>query len=441
MIKRLAFLGLLPLALFACQQEQQSTTATTPAAAPTINLSTAEIPAAGVVITNAHILDGAGGSIERGSIVIEGNRIVSVNTGNVTVPGALVVDAEGYTVMPGFIDGHRHLISGDPDAWLANEAEDRVREFAEAGFTTVVSLGDNEEAILELKRRLNSGELRVGPRLFTSGRVQLGGPLERIAPVGDGARFDPARPRFRPQGTAARIPEDEIRARVQEIADAGHEYVKTGILITPDGPEIDTLRIVAEESARLGLVSTTHAVAIRDVLAAVEAGTHAINHTPHIEGFLTLEQAQTIADSGIPMISTIGIFTPFYHEGNVGLFRDGLESPWEDLSSAGTGPVNAKLLANAGTVYGFGTDVRYHPLVTLESELKTLFLTFSHEDIIQIMGRNSAAAILREDDLGTLEAGKLADLVFVNGNPLENLFFLMNVDVVMKDGQFIVDKR
>ena len=124
-----------------------------------------------LVVTNARIIDGTGRVIDRGSVVVQDGRIVSVAAGAVArVRGARVIDASGRTVVPGFIDAHRHVIRGDAAPWLASEAPARMQEFLESGFTTVVSAGDPPEAILELRRRLQAGEVR-GPRVFAAGRA------------------------------------------------------------------------------------------------------------------------------------------------------------------------------------------------------------------------------------------------------------------------------
>ena len=227
---------------------------------------------------------------------------------------------------------------------------------------------------------------------------------------------------------------------MQQIAEAGFDGVKTVIIITPDGPETQTLGVIADESEAQGVRSVTHAVTVMDTLAAVEADTHMLVHTPHIQ-MLTEEQAQVVADSGIPMVSTLGIFVPYFDDANDPIFRDALPYPWENISSAGQGPVNARMLWEAGVTYGFGTDVSYHPDITLKQELKSLFLVFSEADILTIMTRHSAVAIGQEDNLGTLEAGKIADVVFVDGDPHQDIFDLMNVVLVIKEGRVVVDNR
>ena len=113
----------------------------------------------------------------------------------------------------------------------------------------------------------------------------------------------------------------------------------------------------------------------------------------------------------------------------------------DTISSAGQGAVNARMLYDAGLVYGYGTDTTFHPDDSFAHEINALRLVFSRQDIIRIMTRNAAAAILRSDDYGTLEPGKVADIVLLDGNPLDDIDALFDVGVVIKGGEVVVDKR
>jgi imidazolonepropionase-like amidohydrolase len=399
--------------------------------------------AQGLVITNARILDGLGGVIERGTVVVRDGRIVSVTAGAASVPGARVIDAQGLTVMPGFIDSHRHLIRGDPAEWLNEQAVPRMQEFLDAGFTTVLSAGDAPTQILELRRRLQQGVIK-GPRLLAAGRIPLAraaGPGGRGgAPAGDPARFDRSRPPLRPTEAAAAIPADETRAAVEATARAGFDVIKTAIIVTPGGPEQETLALIVKEGKRHGLPTLTHAVSVIDTLAAVEAGVTTLAHTPHI-GQLTEDQARLIGRAGIPMMSTLGIFVPAFSPDNKPLFRDRGPFPFETISSGGQGPVNARMLWEAGITYGYGTDTTWLPKDALAQELRPLSLMFSPADIVTILTKNAAIAIGRSSELGTLEAGKIADLVLLNGDPLANASNLLNVVAVIRQGEIVVDRR
>jgi hypothetical protein len=167
---------------------------------------------------------------------------------------------------------------------------------------------------------------------------------------------------------------------------------------------------------------------------------------------LTEAETQEIVDAGIPMTSTLAIFMPTFAEDNRNIrnrtgedniprFRDLDPFPMDTISSGGQGPVNARLLYDAGITYGFGTDTPYHPLDSFRHEIRSLRLMFSRRDIVTIMTRNAAAAILRAEDYGTLERGKVADIVVLDGNPLADIDALYEVRVVIKGGEVVVDKR
>ena len=152
-----------------------------------------------LVVTNARILDGKGGVIDRGSVVVRDGKIVSVSSGAATnVDGAQTIDAQGRTLMPGFIDAHRHIAQGDPAEWLAKRAAPQMQEFLDAGFTTVLCAICPDEA-LDLRQRVEAGAVK-GPRLFLGSIIPLaraGGPPAGgrggAPPAGGGRGGDPAR--------------------------------------------------------------------------------------------------------------------------------------------------------------------------------------------------------------------------------------------------------
>ena len=366
-----------------------------------------------LVITNARILD-ASTDIARGSIVIDDGRIVSVAAGATASGGRPTLDAAGRTVLPGYIDAHRHIINGDADRWFREQSAQRMQEFLDAGFTTLMSGGGPMPGIMELKRRIDSGELK-GPRVITSGRA------------------DPA---------GFKTP-DEARAQVRSLAAAGVEIIKASV--TP--AEKDMLAVIVEEARKHDLDVMVHAVTAPAMVAAVEAGAAKLVHTPH-DSFLTNEQAKLVAAAGIENLSTVGFAVPLFNvfnQDNVPTFRDG--SPWPSgilgtgSNAAGEKPVNARTLWDNGVVYGFGTDTSYLPLDGLYHELKALNLMFSPRDIVKLMGPNTAAFIEMSGDLGAIAPGYIADLTIVDGDPLKLIFNLTNVAVVVQGGKIVVDRR
>jgi imidazolonepropionase-like amidohydrolase len=393
-----------------------------------------------LLITNARILDGTGAEIPNGSVVVADGRITDVTAGRADAPaGARTIDAGGMTVMPGYIDAHRHVVAGDPEAWLAGGAAAQMQEFLEAGFTTVLSAIDPPQ-LLTVRDRIAAGEM-VGPRLYAGAFIPLAGPSGPPMPPGDPARFDPSRGDRTTGGPAPAIPTEQTIAAVERIADAGYDYIKNVLIISPNGPEVDTLKLIVEEGKRRGIPTITHAVSVIDTLAAVEAGPAVLVHTPHIGHLQDYPNAiETIVSAGIPMTSTLAIFTPHFGEDGEPLFRDGEPFPWDTITSAGDGPTNARLLWEAGITYAYGTDTQWPAQESLIDELRTLRLVFSPAEVVTILTQNAAEAVLHGDELGTLEAGKLADIVIVDGDPLVTSDVLLNVVTTIKDGVVVFER-
>ena len=398
-----------------------------------------------VTITNARILDGTGKVIERGSVVVRGGKIASVAAGPAAKAAGRVIDAKGRTVMPGYIDAHRHVVKGNPVEWLEKSAPKELQEFLDAGFTTVLGAIDPPQ-LLEARRRIEAGTLK-GPRLFVGTMIPLAGQLPPPpAPPGgrigtDPARTDPARQPFGGPAAPA-IPRDVTVKQIEAAKAAGYDYLKTIMNATPGGPEIETQKFVVAEGRKRGMPTITHAVSVRDTLAAIEGKPALLVHTPHI-GDLGADPAalKKIIDAHIPMTSTLQVFLPHFGEDGKPLFRDRLAFPFDTISSAGQGPVNARLLWEAGLKdYGYGTDTQWPPKATLFDELRALSLVFSPADIVTILTKNAGLTTMHGTEIGTLEPGKFGDIVIVDGDPLSRSADLMNVVMTIKGGVVVFEK-
>ncbi len=433
---RLPILLATALLLGACGGNEEATTA---AAAPEAAAPVAT-EAGALIITNGRILDGNGGVIENGTVVIRAGKIVSVGAEPQSIAGVRVIDAGGKTVMPGFVEGHRHVITGPPDTWLAERAPAQMQEFLDAGFTTVLSAIDGQP-INEAKAAIASGTMQ-GPRLFTGTFIPVAGQDPNAPPAapGDPARTDPAR--LGGATTAApAVPNDVVIGMIQAAKANGYDYLKCVVNTTPGGPEIETLKLIVAEGQKVGMPTIVHAVSVKDAAAVIDASPAMLVHTPHV-GRLdeNPEALQKIIGANIPMTSTLSVFLPHFDDMGIALFRDALPFPWDTLSSAGQGPVNARLLAEAGQLYGYGTDTQWPPKQSLHDELRALSLVFSPRQIVEIITKNAAAATMHGAEFGTLEAGKYGDVVIIDGDPMSDTSALMNVVTTIKEGNVVFEE-
>ncbi len=378
-------------------------------------LGAALLSAQDLVITNARIIVGSGAIINSGSIVVRGGKIVSASAGAANAPGVKTIDAKGMSVMPGFIDAHRHINTGP------NEKV-QMQQLLEAGYTTILSGGGPAEGNITLRDHIEKGVIN-GPRIIPTGSVRLNN----------------------------NTPE-KAREEIRKMAALGIKFTGEIALTPKPGPspqEMEILRAIVDESKKVGVLVQVHAVSPPAMMAAVDAGVPLLVHTPHF-GWLTLDEAKRVSAAGIKQLSTIGFGVPVFGvfaDDNKPRFRDG--KPWPDNildgdgrgQEAGYKAVNARTSWDAGVIYGYGTDTNYDPHAGLEHELKSLNLMFSMQDIVKLMGPNTASYIQMADQLGTLEPGKLADLVVLDGNPLDGYWNFLNAKLVVKGGVVVVDKR
>ena len=381
-----------------------------------------------LVISDARIIVGDGQVIEKGAVVVKDGRITSVAAGTpaAAAGGGVRINGTGMTVMAGFIDVHRHLIYGPPERYFTEQAVDRMRELLEAGFTTVQAGGDDNAAILELKRRVERGEIR-GPRILAADRI----PIARLSS------------------------DEEVRSAIRAAKSAGYDSIAE--IIYPSNPppapptlkETHNLGIALDEAAKIGFPVQIHAVSPVNMIAAASMGGKKLIHTPHFE-WVTEAQADEIKASGAMVSSCTGfgppVFDVFNHD-NKPTFRDGKPWPQGIVSNEGQGreggllPINGRTLFDHGVVYAYCTDTNFNAMAALNQELKTLNVAFSPLDLIKVMGRNSADFIDRGKDLGTLEPGKIADIVVLGGNPLVGFWNFMTAEIVIKGGVIALDKR
>jgi imidazolonepropionase-like amidohydrolase len=380
-----------------------------------LTLGTLSLFAQDVTITNARIVTGTGSVIERGSIVVRAGKIVSVASGAPSAASGMTIDAKGMSAMAGFIDAHRHINTGP------NEKA-QMQAFLEAGYTTILSGGGPADGNITLRDHIDKGGIN-GPRVIPSGSLRLNN----------------------------NTPEN-ARAEIRKMADMGIKFTGEIALTPVPGPserELEILRAVVDEAKKVGVMVQVHAVSSKAMVAAVDAGVPLLVHLPN-KDWVSKEDAKKVAAAGTKILGTVGFGTPVFGvfaNDNLARFRDG--RPWPESivdgvrlgEEAGYMPVNARTVWDAGAILGYCTDTTYDPKAGLEHELKTINPMFSMKDIIKMMGPNTASYIQMGDQLGTLETGKLADIILLDGDPLEGYWNMLRTKLVIKGGVVVVDKR
>jgi imidazolonepropionase-like amidohydrolase len=368
-----------------------------------------------LTITNARIVVANGTVIERGSIVVRGGKIASVTPGAPTAPAGRTIDAKGMSAMPGFIDGHRHINTGP------NEKA-QMQALLEAGYTTILSGGGPAEGNITLRDHIEQGVIN-GPRIIPSGSIRLN----------------------------ANLTVDAARAEIRKMAAMGIKFTGEIALTPVPGPsekEIELLKAIVDEGKKAGVTVQVHAVSSKAMVAAVEAGVPLLVHLPN-KDWVSKEDAKKVAAAGTKVLGTVGFGTPVFGvfaNDNQARFRDGKQWPEGIVDGvrlgeeAGYMPVNARTIWDAGAILGYCTDTTYDPLAGLDHELKILNAMFSTQDLVKMMGPNTASYIQMGDQLGTLEVGKLADIILLDGNPLEGYWNWLKTKLVVKGGKVVVDK-
>jgi imidazolonepropionase-like amidohydrolase len=409
----------------------------------------AEAPAPATTVTAlhcGHLIDTAGGKmLGETTVVIEAGRIKEVVSGAQAPAGAKLIDLMTQTCMPGLIDAHTHLTgetsrTGYVDKFHWNIADYAVRSTVYArrtllaGFTTVRNLGDQANESVALRNAINAGIL-PGPRIYTAGRAM--GTTGGHADPTNGYRSDLA-------GDPG--PTDGIINGVEDAAKAVRLHYKLGddlIKIMPSGGVLDEsssgdnaqmsleeIKAVVATAHDYGFAVAAHAHGAEAIRRAVIGGVDSIEHGT----FMDAEDMKLMVEHGTWYVPTIIAGDFVAHQAKV----PGYYPPQVAAKAEAIGPL---IQATAGRAYkahvkiAFGTDAAVYPHGQNAHEFE-LMVAAGMPPMFTIQAATiSAAQLLRHDkDLGTLTAGKIADVVAVPGNPIEDISLMKRVSFVMKDG-------
>lgn len=409
-----------------------------------------------LIIENGRVIVGDGTVLEEASVVVARDRIVAVTAEPVETSSARRIDAAGKTVLPGLIDTHVHVLlddmcclprsAADLEAFIRDRLPERFRAFLTAGITTVMSPGDFWPAIRYIRERVGAGELE-GPRIFTAGPIFTapgGHPAESVC--GPWLDREP-NPWCREHLAVEVDTREQAREAVEQLALEGVDLIKMvyDTVETPSLPELETELVEEIVSAAHdhGLRAYGHTFGIGNVATAIG---HGLDGFVHIPGFYSETKhhdrlVEVMLSAGVPTSTTLVGFDAMREHA----LRDGREQEASDLERLvrrGQEIVAVLTTTDPGLI-SLGTDTpwlppghAYHREIELVSEAG-----LTPERVVRAATRNGAAYLGMEDELGTLRPGKLADLILVDGNPLEDLSALQNMELVVKGGEVVVDTR
>ena len=418
----------------------------------------ASVDAQTLVLTGGRLIDGYGGPpLENAVIVVEGNRVKAVGReGAIAIPaGARVIDTNGYTVLPGLMDMHVHLMilgHGDYDHWDRTYPPQfrevimpiAAKQLLMAGVTTARDLGAPLEDIVAVKNRINRGEI-PGPRLFVSGPF-----LQKSN--------TPLTEKFR---WIVNGPQD-ARAKVQKIVAGGADVIK---LIDQDQMTTDEVKAIVDEAHKLGKTVAAHAHRSEEIRQGLRAGVDCFEHTglatkpgyeedvlqmmrernatlywcPTIEGLflyeLTKQNPERLDDQRLK-----ADLPPEMYKDVRESIRDVARLDYFRLVPRRIPTLANKFrqLRESGVTIVVGTDsgipLNFHFDSTWR-ELKT-FVDLGMPPMDAIRAATYwPAQLLKQSDLGTIAPGKLADIIVIDGDPLTDMTSLRHVVHVIKDGK------
>ena len=396
------------------------------------------------IVRAGKLLDVKSGKVQTNQVVvIEGDKIVSVGPASEIKPSPndTLIDLSNATVLPGLIDAHTHLtfnpqfgydtlaISVPREALIGAH---NARLTLEAGFTTVRNVGASGYSDVALRDAINAGDV-PGPRMLVSGPALsiTGGHCDNdLLPYEYHATSD---------GAADGI--EQVQHKTREIIKYGADLIKVcatgGVLSKGDDPNasqytFEEMKAIVADAHRLGRKVAAHAHGAQGVSWASEAGVDSVEH-----GHLMNDAAiAMLKKNGTYLVPTLYLMDWQREHAAQANLPEHAKRKMEMVSAVGK--QNGKKAFEAGVKIGLGTDAAVYPHGLNAHELAVyVSLGMSPLQAIQSATINDADLLGWSDKIGTLEAGKWADLIAIDGDPLQDVTILEHVKFVMKGGDVV----